>query len=275
MTEKKQPLRLVDILTPRDRQRIPVGKYVDRWPIQRRNDGRWIYGRLYDERAINYVAALAKERIAHKHDCIILMTGERGKGKSTLAIEVNQAVGEGLTLEDITFQITDFFGCLDKAPFANVEKGIFPRIIPDESGISFYAKKWNTALQQKGVMILEAIRMKGIIITFCAPHSRKINIDIREEMAYIWINIDPPEYLKEDRGYAVVRTGTRDIFKQSIWWFPAFAFFFPELKGPFWESYESKKKTFIDQITAGEVTKSPTNLPIPTDFRQNTPILSS
>lgn len=264
MTERK-PVELIDLLTPKDKERVPVGRVSNRWPIEK-IDGHWKYAHLYDDRAINYVARLGEERVKHKFDCIFMITGERRTGKSTLASLIARAINAQFPVDNIIFRLEDFYESMGNAPSADPSSRTFPQIILDESGFDFYAKEWNQSLQRDGVKILEVVGKKRLILYFLVPHGRKLNSDIREEMAHIWINTDPPKYLHEDRGYAVVRTGSRDIYRQRIWWFPSFAFFFPELKGEFWNAYESKKDSFIYDVTVNRKKK-------PSEFSPRMPVL--
>ena len=71
-------------------QIFQVGIVADRYPMGKYK-GSTKYVPVYDERAIEYVAGLIRERVQDKFDCVILITGERRTGKSTLSIQLAKA----------------------------------------------------------------------------------------------------------------------------------------------------------------------------------------
>ena len=92
-------------------------------------------------------------------------------------------------------------------------------------------------------------RIARQIIWFAAPSIEDLNSTIRR-IPYIWIHVSEPEdYLQ---GYAEVHLGKRTPhskwFRNKMWQ-PYFAMVYPELSGTYWDSYETKKITFVREVT--------------------------
>lgn len=229
-------------------QDIPVGVLAPRVPIWTDRKGRRFIPFL-DSSAIDFIVAQIVELIEDKFDCIVMISGARRKGKSTLGMQIARKVSSKFSVDDIAFRLEDFSSILEKNPYADPAKGVLPQAFLDEAGVGLYSKEWMAIWQRNLVKCLEVIGIKRQICYFILPHAKKLTGDIRDEMASLWIDVDTK--YKHERGYAELYTGVRDKFKQSIWWKPKFAFKFNSLEGdPFFDAYELKKKAFVDEIAA-------------------------
>ncbi len=217
----------------------------------------YIYVPFLDERVIVYIAALIEEMIRDGFDCIVMITGRRRTGKTTLGLQIARQVCPTFGLESVTFRVEDFSQRLNENPYANPDKGIFPQAFLDEAGHGLYSKEWMAIWQRNLVKCLQVIGMKNQVCYFILPHMRKLTGDIRDEMAHIWIDVDTK--YKHERGYAELYMGVRNKFEQSIWWNPKCAFKFNELKDDFWTGYEAKKVAFVNEIAAEKIDSSHTS----------------
>lgn len=234
-------------LTTENGQEIPVGVIAPRIPIWTDKRGKK-YIPFLDDSAIDFIVAQIVELIQDKFDCIVMISGARRKGKSTLGIQIARKVCEKFTVDDIAFRLEDFSTILEKNPYADPVNGVLPQAFLDEAGVGLYSKEWMAIWQRNLVKCLEVIGIKRQICYFILPHAKKLTGDIRDEMASLWIDVDTK--YKHERGYAELYTGVRDKFKQSIFWKPKFAFKFQPLEDEFWAAYELKKKMFVDEIAA-------------------------
>lgn len=236
-------------LLTEDGRRVPVSVLARRVPVYSERKRGTVYIPFLDDHAIDYIAAQIKELIADGFDCIVMITGARRKGKSTLGIKIARKVSDKFTLDDIAFRLEDFSRILDDNPYASIEKNQYPQAFLDEAGVGLYNKEWFASWQRNLVKCLQVIGIKRQICYFILPHARKLTGDVRDEMASIWIDVDTK--YKHERGYAEYYTGVRDKFKQSIWWRPKFAFKFKALDDDFFHRYEEKKMRFVDEMSGG------------------------
>jgi len=205
---------------------------------------------FFDDSAIDYIAATIRERIKDGFDSIVMITGARRTGKSTLGLQIARKVSPSFDLDSIAFRVEDFSEVLNKNPYADPSHDVWPQAFLDEAGHGLYSKEWMSLWQRNLVKCLEVIGMKKQVCYFILPHMQKLTGDVRDEMAHIWIDVDTWGF---KRGYAEVYMGTRNKFKQSIFWQCEAVFKFDELKGEFWTKYEDKKRLFIDEIAAEKI----------------------
>ena len=229
---------------------VEVGVLAPRIVVRSDKKGN-IFVPFFDERLINYIAALIEEMVQDGFDCIVMITGRRRTGKSTLGLQIARKVSPSFNLENVSFRVEDFSEVLNKNPYADPDKGIFPQAFLDEAGHGLYSKEWMAVWQRNLVKCLEVIGMKNQVCYFILPHMRKLTGDIRDEMAHIWIDVDTK--YKHERGYAELYMGMRNKFEQSIWWNPKCAFKFNDLADDFWAGYEQKKIGFVNEIAAEKI----------------------
>jgi hypothetical protein len=194
------------------------------------------------------------EMVRDGFDCIVMITGRRRTGKSTLGLQIARKVDADFGLPCVSFRVEDFSEILNNNPYADPAHDLFPQAFLDEAGHGLYSKEWMSIWQRNLVKCLQIIGMKNQVCYFILPHMRKLTGDIRDEMAHIWIDVDTK--YKHERGYAELYMGSRNKFEQSIWWKPKCAFKFNDLHDEFWLGYEEKKKAFVNEIAAEKIGSS-------------------
>jgi hypothetical protein len=247
------PRRESTFLKTENGTEVEVGVLAPKIVVRSDKKGH-IYVPFLDERTINYIAALIIEMVQDGFDCIVMITGRRRTGKSTLGLQIARKVDANFGLPCVSFRVEDFSEILDKNPYADPSKGLFPQAFLDEAGHGLYSKEWMSIWQRNLVKCLQIIGMKNQVCYFILPHMRKLTGDIRDEMAHIWIDVDTK--YKHERGYAELYMGSRNKFEQSIWWKPKCAFKFNDLHDEFWLGYEEKKKAFVNEIAAEKIDSS-------------------
>jgi energy-coupling factor transporter ATP-binding protein EcfA2 len=200
---------------------------------------------LWDESLINYIAESIKERVAKKLDTIVLVTGERGSGKSTLTILICQIISQVFDDKDITFTVEEFNEGLANDPTGDDEKGIYPIKMLDEAAWDLFAQNWGKKIQKNFVRKFTVIRAKREIVFFVLPHRDLLNSVLRETMGKYWIDVHMENL---ERGYAELWIGKTNKWKMSAYWNPFGGFTFPEAKGGMWDKYEVRKNAFIDKV---------------------------
>ena len=253
MTEPKSQRHESTFLKTENGTEVEVGVLAPKIVVRSDKRGH-IYVPFLDERTINYIAALIIEMVRDGFDCIVMITGRRRTGKSTLGLQIARTVDADFGLPCVSFRVEDFLEILNNNPYADPSKGLFPQAFLDEAGHGLYSKEWMSIWQRNLVKCLQIIGMKNQVCYFILPHMRKLTGDIRDEMAHIWIDVDTK--YKHERGYAELYMGSRNKFEQSIWWKPKCAFKFNDLHDEFWLGYEEKKKAFVNEIAAEKISSS-------------------
>lgn len=204
---------------------------------------------LLDRSGIHFTSELIKEGIDHKRDRFILVTGDRGLGKSTLIWHGAKGVDPNFDASKVAFWLEEFDQIFNSNPQGNGEKRVYPQVVMDEAGYALYGPQW---LQREQLVIAKELivsRIKRQILWMAVPKRMQLNNQVRD-MAHIWIHVsEPKEYLQ---GYAVVRLAPsllQSEFASEKYWEPKYAFIFPEIVGPEWDAYETRKMEFVNKVT--------------------------
>jgi len=209
---------------------------------------------LLDESGVNFLAECIKERIDHKRDCPILVTGDRGIGKSTVKIKTAVKVDPKFDIDKIAFRLEEFEKIFQTNPYGDGEKGIYPQIDMDEAGHALYGPEWLAREQRTIAKQLIISRIKHQIIWMAVPKRMQFNNQLRN-MAAIWVHVSEPQEFVQ--GYALIRMAPAHL--QSEWhsdkyWEPKFAFVFTAETGDLWNRYEAKKIAFVNEVTTETAT---------------------
>lgn len=204
---------------------------------------------LLDESGVNFLAECIKERICHKRDCPILVSGDRGLGKSTVKIKIARKVDDRFDIDKIAFRLEEFEQIFNDNPYGDGEKGVFPQVDMDEAGHALYGPEWLAKEQRVIAKQLIISRIKKQIVWMAVPKRMQFNNQLRN-MAAIWIHVSEPQEFVQ--GFALVRMAPAHL--QSEWhtdkyWEPKFAFIFTAETGDLWDRYETKKIAFVNEVT--------------------------
>ena len=239
----------VSIKTPQGAE-IPVGLVSGEYQIGRSKRSKQLVP-VYDERFINYLAALVRERPTKGFDCVVLTTGPRRSGKSTLDIQIAQKVDpKNFSIANVAFRVEEFNSILRTNPAADPPNGVYPQAILDEAGFDLFSQNWMEIVQRNLVRKFEVIGAKRQTVYLVLPHRMLLNRSFREGMVHLWINV---RTLDGMRGFAEVREGLENIWKLDMFWKPLCAFTFPELTGDLWRDYTVKKTSFIEEVCGDSI----------------------
>jgi hypothetical protein len=196
---------------------------------------------------INALAESIKERIDRGFDCLIMVTGERGAGKSTIVLQTALAIDPNFSVDNVAFRVEEFSEVFARNKPGS--EGHYPQIIMDEAGFSMHATDWASRMQRTITKHMIISRIKRQIIWMTVPKRAQLNNQLRD-MPYLWVDVR--EYMPFHKGYAEVLNAPGSL--QSKWhperyWVHSFALMFPELKGPLWDEYERRKIEFVRGVT--------------------------
>lgn len=213
---------------------------------------------LYDWSFHKWIVDALQTRIDDGHDNIILTTGPRRAGKSTLISRLARAMDPKFSVSNVAFPLTEFNGILAKLPRA-VPGSKYPQVELDEAGWDLYAGNWMTRVSKNMVRKFEVIGEKGITTWLTLPHRMKLLKGIREDMGAYWISVRLLGE-RQERGYAVLRRAEPNEWYEEAYWVPEAMFEFEglsEAKDPWWAEYMIKKRTFVDTVAAEELDTEP------------------
>ena len=201
----------------------------------------------YDERYVYVLAEDIKKRIVDEFDSILMCTGERRTGKTTLCSQIAKTIDSSFLVDSMTFRLKDFNKVLHDNPYADTKNGIYPQVVLDEAGFDLFSQNWMERMQRNMVKKFEVIGAKNQTVYLVLPHREMLNKKLREGMAQFWINTETPG---GKRGLVELRRGVPNKWQMERYWAPHAAFTFTDLKGdPWWEKYSVKKRAFIDEVT--------------------------
>lgn len=198
-------------------------------------------------------------------DFILVVDGDEGEGKSTLAWSCCKYVDPTFNAERIAYDQHQFKELVQKSSIGQA-------LLIDEGGWMLFSREAMTRMNKEIVKILMAIRMKNLFVVVCIPSFWKIDDYIRTHRARALFRVPC-------RGRVMIygRKKLRRAYKNKVthrWKIrgkPA-KDSFKKISGPEWEEYLKKKGDFVGGIlktgkpTFREHAKE-TGVSIPTIYR--------
>lgn len=207
--------------------------------------------------AIDWLISQLENRLEDSWDNIVMITGQERSGKSTLGFHIFEKLAERLgkefTVDNIYFSAYELYRDAKKGN----KRDIF---MLDEAGAELYGKEWYTEVQKSIVKLLQVIGKKELTIILNLPHRTLLNKDIRNRRIHYWFHTAIKKemvdgVLKRKRGYAKLREPYTNEWSDSAFWKAKFTIKYPKYEGEVWDEYEKKKTKYIENMTAGHITK--------------------
>lgn len=143
-----------------------------------------------ESKSIMALAKRVNELRAADYDCVIAITGDEGKGKSSFAIRFANAIDPNFTLEEGEIFSADKDAIKEKIVNSRIK--VF---IMDEAIKLLYKLKWQ---QQTFLNVLYNVcRKKNTVTLLCIPRLSDLSEYFRNHRVRVWIHCI-------DRGHAVV-----------------------------------------------------------------------
>lgn len=142
----------------------------------------------------NLLVEYIKRRLKRNQNCLIVVCGQTGSGKSYATIRLAEEVDESFHLGRVVFKIRDFMRMLD----GRLKKGNV--LIYDEAGTGINARDWWSISNKLVNYVLQTFRQDNIVVFFTVPdisfldsHTRKLfhvyvetmPIDYKNKIAYL------------------------------------------------------------------------------------------
>jgi len=188
-------------------------------------------------------AGLLHQRIAARWHNVVVITGEPGCGKSTLALRMARAVDGGFGPDQVAYSAPDMLGLYRKLGYGQVA-------VYDEAILGLLSNDFQTPEARELVKAVNIVRAKGITVLLCIPDIHRLLAAWREEAVKFWVHCE-----SEPRGVGWMhqrpsavryeRRASIGLYKDPDWnplrW--------SSLEGTaFWTEYERLKLERIDRF---------------------------
>lgn len=161
-----------------------------REPLNEEEDKQSLYLDGYLKQILDDVKML-KEK---KWDCVFVIVGDEGSGKSTLSFICGQYLSNmGLTMENIAEGSKDALDKLQKLPDGSV-------IIVDEGELLFSSRETMSKEQRQLTQVMKIIRQKSMVFILVSP-----------------VFFDLSKYICVDRSKFLLRTTTDTKLNRGYW----------------------------------------------------------
>lgn len=207
-------------------------------------------GTVDPERGLEYWAKRIANRIRNQWDALVIITGPRGTGKSTLAIKLAIRVSEllGKTWDVQTglgYSALDVLSFYRKATETG-ERGL--AMVYDEGVRGLMSSETLDREQVALVRAINLVRESGCVLILCIPDMMTLAKSVRSRLATLWLAV---------RARGVARVNEREA---RLWYKPESTFGFtvsptcPHLtwdkfrsRDAVWKAYRVKKKASLLQ----------------------------
>lgn len=213
-----------------------------------------VYAEEYGFESLQYILDEIEEARRNNWDRTILLTGDEGGGKSTLAAWI--ATELGLTdEEEVCYAPKQYLKTIRNANQQDVTW-------LDEGVRGLYSRDAMSKVNKQLTKAFTQIRVKELVSIICLPHKKLLDSNMRERRIHYWGDVRSRGY---KRGYVKWRIAGKPGRKASekkipkhqnewdisVYWEPLFLMRFPKLRennGFSWSEYERVKKKALDEF---------------------------
>lgn len=187
----------------------------------------------------------------HNMDKVILLTGEEGFGKSTLAAHIATRLGMTSPREI----------CWGGAELWEKLKRIddYGTVWYDEAARGMYRRDWMERFQRRLTKALTQIRIKKLACIICLPHRGLLDSLMERRIGY-WGHVVTRGYR---RGWVEWAVPEKNKWYIAVNWNGWFAMHFPKFRennGFRWDEYEKLKREALEEFFVEEEQRSAKNI---------------
>jgi hypothetical protein len=117
-------------------------------------------------------------RVNTENNCLIIIEGETGSGKSCLGLSLAQHFDPYFSIKRIAFESQEFLDLLPVVP----HKGW---IMWDEVGVWLSHRKWQSDANFEIMQVIQSFRYKFVNVIFCLPSASYMDKVVREMCHYV------------------------------------------------------------------------------------------
>jgi DNA-binding MarR family transcriptional regulator len=161
-----------------------------------------------DEITFTFLTKRLKHHLRNNYDALVVISGGKGEGKTTLAHWFGKYIDERYTIERNFIFAPTYNAIRDK--ILGLEKYSVP--IVDEAIKSFFKQDWFTEVQKSLLKLFTITRKENKLTILCIPDFTELRSDLRQKLVNLWIHI--PE-----RGKAIVFVPSPNPELEDRWLF--------------------------------------------------------
>ncbi len=132
--------------------------------------------------ALGFLIGYLKFRASRKFDGVVVVTGDEGVGKSTLALRIAQGLNPAFPMSDLCYTASEVLGAYQRArrgqPF-----------VYDEGVRGLLAGETFSPEQVALVKALTLVRSSGAVLLICIPSIHMLSKQIRARRATLWVHV--------------------------------------------------------------------------------------
>lgn len=132
---------------------------------------------------LSNLSSLIKNWLQKDLDVVIAVTGPKGVGKSTLALQIARRISDNFNVErHVAYTFEDIVNRFD-------ELNEFEPLVIDEAVNTMMSEDWNTFQSKYLKKLFAKIRVKHLAIILCIPNFFWLDKKYREDMVNMWIHV--------------------------------------------------------------------------------------
>lgn len=183
----------------------------------------------------HWTADVWRDRVRRDYDNVLVVTGDPGCGKSTLAIQIARALDRRFDLTSLAYRASELLDAIDR-----MRRG--QCIIFDEAILGLMGREFATEEARAVVKTLNVTRFLGINTIVCIPNIWDLDVALRGRRTDFWLtcSYDPrgeADVHERSRVVRYRRDGSLGLYKSRAWspirWQP--------LPPPLWAEYLAQK----------------------------------
>lgn len=175
-------------------------------PFQITPEIREYYRKNCDPKMVEFAENI-KKRLRKDWDCIIVITGESGKGKSVFATELSILIDDKYQLDKNISFIPEHG---DELETKFKERNNYEVLHCDEAVRSLHKHNWQDRIQQNLIKFYDTNRYKNVCTLLLVPRFFSLSEHFRAFKTSFWIDII-------ERGRAIVYAKIQDKDADDVW----------------------------------------------------------
>jgi ABC-type dipeptide/oligopeptide/nickel transport system ATPase component len=119
-----------------------------------------------------------KKRLSQvqKKNCLILIIGETGSGKSYAGLKLCEQFDKGFSVNKVAFKSREFMDIIDNKELSYKKAAI----LFDEIGIAMSSRQWQNLTHQMVNAVLETFRFRNLLVVFTVPDISFVDVQTRK-----------------------------------------------------------------------------------------------
>lgn len=188
-----------------------------------------------------------RKRLRANYDLPIVVDGEPGNGKSTLAARLGFDLDDAFSMDRMTFSTAELMALAIRLPR-------FSAAVLDEPYQGAFAHDWASGGNKSFAKFMGVCRERNLCLIFCMPDMEDLTGKVREGRVKWWFHA-------YDRGKAVVAKRVKRRHADT-WWDDKFSMTWDDLSPELKAEYEARKAEVTERFGADRSLKPVEGRPV-------------